>query len=88
MLEDHSHRALVGRYVSYVLSIDDDFSLGGHFKTGNHTQSGCFTTTAGSKKGNQLAFGNLQVEIFHGSGFAESFTDVVYIKESIITSFN
>jgi hypothetical protein len=30
----------------------------------------------------------LQVEIFHGSGFAESFTDVVYIKESIITSFN
>ena len=59
-LEHRIHRTLVRRQVGNILAIKKDIAGLRRDKTGNHTQSRCFSAPGRSQKGNKLFVVNVQ----------------------------
>ena len=70
VLEHHADAAAAGRQVVHRAAGDADDAGGGRLEPGQHHQAGCLARSGGPEQGEELALGNLQVEVAHDQGTA------------------
>ena len=80
VLEYHGGGSLVGWGCADIFTINTDFTGGGKFKTGNHPEGRCLSTTGWSQKRHQLTFLNINVYIVNGQ--KGIFTRAKYFNEA------
>ena len=70
VLEHHADAALVRGHVVDRLVLQVDFAVGGGLEARKHHEGGGLAGTRWAKHGQELALGNVQVEVLHDERFA------------------
>src|SRR5689334_16714072 len=63
LLEDRVDRSLKGRNLAHLLPMNEDLPGRRQFKSGNHSQRGCFTTARRAQQREKLAIFDLHCDV-------------------------
>ena len=74
-LEDGVGRPLVGGQAGHVLAVDQDLAGVGLLEAGDHPQGRRLAAARGAEQGEELAAGELEVEVVDGDEVAEALRD-------------
>jgi len=81
VLEDHVHRALVGRHRVDRHAFQPDFAVAWLFEAGNHAQSRCLAAARRAEKGQEFPGQDAQVDGVGGDHIAIPFRDIAEFND-------
>ena len=83
-LEDHGDVAVLGGHVVHELAVDVQLAGGDLLQAGHHAQRGGLTAAGRANKHNELAVGDVEVEVLDGEDAALDLLEIALLLGSIL----